>query len=514
MSLGVALLATVAAALASPAPSASPAVAPAAATTPAPARVFVPGTFAGVPGARRPEALDGAATVAYALAHAPSLLAQRAQVLALDSTLAKARAGEYPIPEGRLENQIAKSANQSGQFAQFGIAPVSNFSQNTADLETTYNLYNGTQQITAEQAKRNVDNAKYELTRQEQQLAVTVSNAFYNLAALRAAVALAENDVGYQQALLDSARASEKVGRVAGVDVLRAQVAVARSTSSLVQARADAANAAESLAVQIGAPNDTAFAVPEVLPEPALPKTPPADLIRIAKLNRPEIAEARAALDVSKLSDAAVDSDLRPTVAANASFGSQVAPTNFVLQQQQIDASNAAAIASYQQEKALFPGVNFPPPALQPPVERTSKGFWQFNITSTFLLPLYDYGQRAAAHHAARAQIESSLASLYNAYDTVAADVDAAERNLTSANEKLGLAKLAAQQAGESARIAQLQYKNGLISFTDAAQTEQTALSAQNDLVAARVTYVTAFIKLRASLAPPDAAAVADLRGL
>jgi outer membrane protein TolC len=511
--IGSAMISTVSAVVAIAA-SPSPAAAQAPAATPPPARVFAPGTFVGAPGARRPVPLDGAATVNYALAHAPSLLAQRAQVLALDSTLAKARAGEYPIPEGRLENQIAKSANQSGQFAQFGIAPASNFSQNTADLETTYNIYNGTQQITAEQAKRNVDNAKYELTRQEEQLAVTVSNAFYNLAALRGAVTLSENDLRYQQALLDTARASEKVGRVAGVDVLRAQVAVARSTATLVQARTDAANAAESLAVEIGAPNDTPFDVPAVLPEPAPPKTSSADLARIAKINRPEIAEAQAALDVSKLGDASVDSDLRPTVAANASFGSQVAPTNFVLQQEEIDQSNASTIASYQQEKALFPGVNFPAPVLLPPVERGSKGFWQFNITSTFLIPLYDYGQRAAAHHAARAQIESSLASLYNAYDTVAADVDAADRNLASANEKLVLAKLAAQQADESARIAQLQYKNGLISFTDVTQTQQTALSAENDLIAARVTYVTAFIKLRAALAPPDASAIADLRGL
>jgi outer membrane protein TolC len=53
-----------------------------------------------------------------------------------------------------------------------------------------------------------------------------------------------------------------------------------------------------------------------------------------------------------------------------------------------------------------------------------------------------------------------------------------------------------------------------LISFTDVTQTEQTALSAQNDLVAARVTYVTALIKLRVALAPPSTAAAADLRGL
>ena len=73
---------------------------------------------------------------------------------------------------------------------------------------------------------------------------------------------------------------------------------------------------------------------------------------------------------------------------------------------------------------------------------------------------------------------------------------------------------MSAQLGAETARIAQLQYKNGLISFTDVSQTEQTALSAQNDLLAARVQYVTALIKLRVALAPPDIAAAVDLRGI
>jgi multidrug efflux system outer membrane protein len=482
--------------------------------SPSPAPAFIPGAFAGAPGARPVLKLDGYGTVVYALDHTPSLLAQRAQVLSLDSTFTRDRAAEYPSFAGRLENQIQRSANESGQFAQFGIAPVNNYSQNTADIETNLNIYNGTQQLTAQQAKKNVDNAKYELTRQEEQTAVSVSNAFYNLAALHGRVLLAQDDLQYQQVLLDNARASERVGRVAGVDVLRAQVAVARSTTTLVQARTNEANAKESLGVQIGAPADTIFLVPSVLPEPAVPKTGAEELAEIAKMNRPEIFEARAALDSSKLGDATVDSDLRPTVALNASFGSQVSPTSFVQQQESIDESNAAALVSYEQEQALFPNLTIPAPVLIPGVDRHMSGFWQFNIVSTFLIPLYDYGQRAAAHHAARAQIVSSLASLYNAYDTVAADVDAARRNLEAAAQNLALEKLAASEARESARISQLQYKNGLISFTDATQTEQTALSAENDLVSARATYVTAFIRLRAALAPPNTAAVADLRGL
>jgi outer membrane protein TolC len=482
--------------------------------SPAPPAVFVPGTYPGPPSVRPAATLDAFGTVTYALAYTPSLLAQRATVLNLDAQYTKARAAEYPTAEGELQNTIQKQNNQSGSLAQFGVTPTSNFSQNTAQLSSTYNLFNGTAQIDAQQAKRQVDDAKFELQRQEEQTTIAVANAFYALAADAETVVVDEGDLTYQQNLLATARAEEKVGRVAGVDVLRAEVAVERSESALVQARADEANAREALAVQIGAPAGTTFELPRVLPEPAPPKVSAAILGTIAKTNRPEIGEARAALDVSKLADAAVDNDLRPTVAVNGSFGSQVSPTNFVLEQQQIDASNAATLASYENEKVLFPNVTFAPPVLIPPVNRHTPGFWQFNIVSTFAVPLYDYGQRAASHHAARAQIASSLASLYNAYDTVQADVDAAQRNVTAASERLRLAKLAESAAAESARIAQLQYKNGLISFTDVTQTQQTALGSEFDLVSARVGYVTALIRLRVALAPPNAAAAADLRGL
>ncbi|GAC1567256.1 MAG: hypothetical protein NVS2B3_04470 [Vulcanimicrobiaceae bacterium] len=467
-----------------------------------------------VPGERAAPALDGLGAVSYALGHTPALMAQRATISNLDANRTKARATEFPTASGELQSQLSRSRNASGQFAQFGISPTSNYSQNTAQLSTTYQLFNGTQALAAGQAKRQLQSAIFELARQEEQTTIAVTNGFYALAAQHGTVVLDEADLRYQQALLEAARASERVGRVAGVDVLRAEVNVARSTSALVQARADEANARESLAVQIGAPAGTDFTLPETLPEPPAPTTSLAVLGTLAKTYRPEIAAARAALDVSKLADAQVDSDLRPTVAANASFGSQVSPTSFVQQQQQIDASNAQAAASYQAQKIIFPNLQIAPPIPIPPVDRHRPGFWQFNIVSTFSIPLYDYGQRAAAHHAARAQIDSSLAALFNAYDLVQADIDAADRNVAAASQRLGLAKLSARAARESARIAQLQYKAGLISFTDATQTEQTALVAENDAIAARVNYVTAIVRLRVALAPPDVAAAADLRGL
>ncbi len=488
-----------------PAPTHLPKTAPTAAPLP---------PFRGAPGARAGEVFDGYAAVVYALHHAPGLITQRATIASDDATFTRDRAAEFPSFGGSLQNQIAKSANQSGQFAQFGIVPVNNFSQNTAQLQTSYNLFNGGAQLTAQQAQRTTQAAKYELRRLEEQAAISVSNAFYNLAALHEIVVLDMGDLRYQETLLDSARASERVGRVAGVDVLRARVAVGQSRSALIGARVNERNAAESLAVQIGAPIGSIFELPKAVPQPPMPAVSTTQLETIAKLNRPEILEAKASFDASKLGDAAVDNDLRPTVALNGSFGSQVSPTSLTQEQQAIDAENAAALASYEAEKKLFPNLPIPVPIPIPPIDRNRPGFWQFNVTSTFALPLYDFGERAALHHAARAQIDAALASLYSQYDAVQSNVDADQRSLQSAATKLAIAKQSAALGRESARIAQLQYTHGLISFTDAAQTEQTALSAENDLVAAQVNYVTALIALRVALAPTDTAAAADLRNL
>jgi outer membrane protein TolC len=65
----------------------------------------------------------------------------------------------------------------------------------------------------------------------------------------------------------------------------------------------------------------------------------------------------------------------------------------------------------------------------------------------------------------------------------------------------------------EAARIAQLQYANGIISYTDVSNAQQTSVQAQNDLVLARVSYVEAVVRLRVALGIFDPqAAVADLQ--
>ena len=273
--------------------------------------------------------LDLSGAVRYALDHDPTVLARRATLAQNESTFARDHAAEFPALSGSLQNQLAKSnGNNGGSFQQFGLSQAQVFSQNTAQIGAVYNLYNGSlNQIQAQQAKRQVESARFDERRAEQQLACDVATAWYGAVQRRDALRLAEGDRAYQLQLLAAARAQERVGRVAGVDVLRAQVNELRSESNLTSARADEVNARESLAQRIGAPPDTAFALPPELPEPALPTTPVERLVDAALGARADVASARAQVGVARLADAAIETDRRPQLQLTGSFGNTETPT-------------------------------------------------------------------------------------------------------------------------------------------------------------------------------------------
>ncbi len=280
----------------------------------------------------------------------------------------------------------------------------------------------------------------------------------------------------------------EKVGRAAGVDVLRAQVNALRSETNLTTARAAEANARDSLAQRIGAPPDTPFAFPATLPEPPLPRTPLDALIAAALGARSDIAGARAQVAVARLVDAAIESDRRPQIQLSGSFGHTEVPTTATTGPQVIPGFGT------------IPGTSV-----------TGPGFWQIGATSTFTVPFVEYGARRAAHRAARAQLEAAEGTLASTESGVANDVRQALRAVQTTNANVATSREAQRYGAESARIAQLQYRNGLISLTDAGAAEQSALSAANDLVVARVNYLNALVRLRASVGVADPIAVVDL---
>ena len=444
-------------------------------------------------------------SVAYALDHNAGIAEKKSVLAQAESDWTRQRATEYPPVVASVQNVLAKQNNYAGPYAQYGITPVSNFSQNTAQVGTQWALYNGSlNQILTQQNHRKVEAARADLRQTQTQTTQKVVEMFFAIANCRQLFALAQANLVYQKALLQLAQAKERAGLVAGVDVLRAEVGVEQTQAALLNAGADEETARESLAQAIGASLDTAFALPAVLPAPPVPRGSGPALVTIADRNRPEIAAAKAAVAIAQLSGSTIDTDLLPQVSVYAAFGNQTSPTTFVDQQTQIDTLNQQCATNPNQISCVgFPFAN---------VVRGTPGFWNVGATTTFSLPIVDYGTRASAHRAANAAVKSAELELLSAQSAAEQDVLRSLRDAQTAEQTVAYERKAADLGSQAARIAQLQYGNGLASLTDTKAAQATALQTQSELFSAQIAYINAVVRLRSSLGTFDpAATVADL---
>ncbi len=455
--------------------------------------------------ARAQQPLTLQQAVAYAIAHDAGVAARYAAMTQQEHAVAVQEGQTFPTVNATLQNILEKQANYGGQYALIGAIPQAAFSQNTASIGTTYTLNAGglgLLQLAA--ANASLAAAREDYTRARDLIAGTVTNAFFDVAQQDGIVAVDRSDLGYQRALARAARLKAQAGAAAGVDVLRARVAEAKSASTLVGAEATAVNARELLAHDVGVPLDTPFAVPVAIPEPPLPHGSIDTLESIAIAERPDVAAARKTLLGTQETLRGWSRELFPSLQIFASMGNQYSPTESVALQSEI----TAQIIAENQTRALA-GL---PPLPIPTVPRGSPGFWQIGVQSTFTLPIVDYGQRHTERVNDRAQIVSAQAALQNTISQAQVDVRQQYRAAQTAQAQLAYAKQEASLGTESARIAQLQYRNGVIALADVFAAQQTSVQAQTDLIDARVAYVDALVALRVALGTYDPrSAVSDL---
>ena len=421
--------------------------------------------------------------IAYALNHSPTVAQQYAAARAAEHVLAQQRANAFPTVNGELQNSLGKSANYGGAYAAIGI-PVQNiFSQNTAQIGTNYTLdTGGLAFLQLASARASAAQAEETLVSTENQVATSVTNAFYGVVQKQAIVGVDASDLEYQNVLVSAAKAKEHAGMAAGVDVLRAQVNQTKRASTLVGAHADVDDAREDLAQSIGASLDQSFVFPKVIAEPKLPSQSVSTLEDIALNARPDVLAARSGVAAAEFTRKGWGRELFPTVQIGAAFGNQL------------------STIQYNQ---------FGEPVAHP---SGTPGFWTVQATSTLSLPLVDYGQRRTERVNDDAQLVSAQRTLDQARTQVQIDVRQTYRAAQTALAQLDLAQDESRLGLESARIAQLQYAHGLIALSDVIQAQQESVTAQSDLVAARVSYINAIVKLRVSLGTYTAqSAVADL---
>ncbi|MHB8462018.1 MAG: TolC family protein [Vulcanimicrobiaceae bacterium] len=435
--------------------------------------------------------------VAVALKHDTTIASLQSTYATAENAYAQQKTQTYPTIVGQLQSYLQKSNNYGGAFAAIGASQLGDVSQNTASIGTQYNLNVGGQGFALlAQSRAQLENAKQNLQRAKAQLASTITASFYAVAQKDALVALDQSDLSYQTVLVNNAKAREKAGVAAGVDVLQAQVAQTKSKSTLLAAKADAQNARDTLSQAIGVAFTTEYAIPKAIATPALPKATLAKIIARAHM-RPDVLAAKSSLAAAVYGKKAFDRHLFPTIALTSQIGNQFSPTSAVQNQNFLN-----------QQCAAIPGC-----LKAPTVVRGSPGFWQIGATTTFSFPFLNYG----AIHTEKVQDDAAIHSATLAYNSAASkaelDVRQAYRSAQTSLAQVAYAVSAAQLGSESAHIAQLQYERGVKSLTDVLSAQQTALSSQIDLVNARIAYVQAIINLRVAVGDTGPnAIVADLR--
>jgi outer membrane protein len=434
--------------------------------------------------------------VSFALDHSPTVAEKVSALANAEHALAQARNNAFPPINGSLSNYSTKSANYQGAYGVIGATQQNVFSQNTAQLSTTYNLTTGGLSfLQLASARATASQARENLASSEDNVATTVASAYYQVMQNQAIVAVDEADLKYQSLLVNVAKAKERAGMVAGVDVLKAQVQEAKSASTLAGAQADVANARENLAQAIGAPLDQVFAFKDLAATPpSLPKGSVEKLEEIALNARPDLKAARESLIASRQTRKGWSRELFPTIAITAAMGNQLSPTT--------------------QQYGSIPGCVVTPvnPCVAPVARQGTPGFWTIGAQTTFALPLVDYNQRHSERVADDAAVSAAELTVDQTQRQVELDVRQSYRGAQTALLQVAYARRESQLGTESARIAQLQYQRGLIALADVIQTQQQSVIAQSDFVNARIAYINSLVKLRVSLGIYDArSAVADL---
>jgi multidrug efflux system outer membrane protein len=426
-----------------------------------------------------PMTLDQA--VSFAMSHNASVLTAQVAFAAAGAQVAANRAAGLLGVNGQAQSVMNRqSASNAGQFAQFGLSPSPNFSQNTTQVQAVQNVFDLTTTLQARDAQRAYDAAHHNLRLAQERAKLDVETAFYGLAESAQLVALAHSDTAYQQSLVSIAQVNYGTGKVAGIDVLKARIGLTSSQETGASAEADAADARENLAQLIGASASQEFMLPATIPVPDPPAGDQASLVARALRDRPDVLAAFDTYSQALVARSLVDAPDRPIVNLTGAWGNQVSPT-----------SNVAILAACNN-----PGrpLGLPLCGLGP------SHFYNVSLTSTWTLPLLDWGSKHAARASAAEAADAKLAAYDAAKQQTLIDVDQAFRRLAVDRQNLTLATDNDKLAKRSADVSQVQYRTGVISQIDVTAAEQTYLQTAKELLTAQVGYVLSVEKLKLAI--------------
>ena len=238
-------------------------------------------------------------------------------------------------------------------------------------------------------------------------------------------------------------------GMVTRSDLLLAQLRAGEIRAQLIGARAQAGLARQQLALLLGVPADTAFALPDSLPS--------AERIRgVAELLAPAPLEQRADVDAAK---AAADAAGRDVHRATGRL---------------LPRLNAFGRYDWNDPTTPFRG----------------EPSWTFGVMASWT-PFSGFSEIGDVR-AARARATAARAIVEAAEGQAALEVSSRESDVTVAIARLAIAEQAVDQGSEAHRLVARQYAGGLTGITDLLGAQATETRTRLGLAQARVDLITA----------------------
>jgi len=345
-----------------------------------------------------------------------------------------------------LQATIAQARDQINLEAYgFPVAPGEspiigpfNVSDRRISLAQTVFDYSAIQDARAGAAVKSSAGYAYQDVRE--QVVVVVANLYFQAVATSSRVASVRAQQRTAEALSARARAMKEAGTIAGIELIRAQVQVENQKQRVIFYENEFAKQKLMLARAIGLPLAQAFELTDQVPFAAIDAMPLDAALAQAYAKR---ADYKAAIELFKADEArrrAAYGTMAPSVHLNADYGS-------------IGNSWGAALGTYA-------------------------------VMASVRVPIFQAGRERGRVLIADAALEQDRAQLADLKARIEFDVRAAYLDVRAADERVRVARSAADLANQQLAQAQDRFAAGVASHVEVVQAQEAVATESENLIA------------------------------
>jgi outer membrane protein TolC len=385
---------------------------------------------------------------------------------------------ENPTPEQRaaaLAQATTCPAVQGLDFSRVGFGARNSW---TFGLSVSQTVFSGGrvsgQNIAAAAARRSAD---VELTSQRAQLALDVTQAYFDAVLADRLVAIADTTLSQTEELLRQTTVARRVGNQSEFELLRATVTRDNQRPVAIARRGDRDIAYLRLKQLLNLPLDAPLTLTTPIDEPAT----------ISRVIAANAATGNNAAYVANVADTLAPRSISDTSSA---YRAPVRQSVEAVRAQ--EGQYRAARADRFPTLSLTSGYQrlFFPTAFLPTLNQYSENW---NVGGSLSLSLFSGGRVTGNIEQARANLDEAKARLQQARELAALDTRVALNQLQQAEAAFAASRGTAQQAQRAYSIDQIRYREGISTQTDLTQSrllleQATANQAQSarDLAVAR----------------------------